>query len=243
MRASHSWLTTLSGVDATPAEVAERLTSGGLEVESVERVGEGLDRVVVGEVRAKRKVEGKDKLSLVTVFDGEGEVEVICGAPNVPEPGGRILFARVGAVLPGGFEIGEREIAGVVSRGMICSETELGIGDGSAGIFVLTADEEGTPGQGVADALGLRDSIFEIGLTPNRPDGLGHVGLAREGLTGTWMMPEVERVLGNLERAADCSPGDKGQPQLQPPSRPQLAVQRSQPQYSPDHKRGVLREC
>ncbi|MBC7171464.1 MAG: phenylalanine--tRNA ligase subunit beta, partial [Polyangiaceae bacterium] len=180
MLASYAWLKELTGVDARPEEVAERLTSAGLEVEGLERKGTSLENVVIAEVRGLRPHPSADKLRLVTLFDGELEQEVVCGAPNVPEPGGRIVFARLGATLPGGFKLEERAIRGVVSRGMICSETELGIGEGGEGILVLTDDEPATPGTPVVEALGLDDTIIEIGLTPNRPDCLGHLGLARE---------------------------------------------------------------
>ncbi len=180
MHASHRWLSELSGVDASAEEVAERLTSAGLEVEHLEAKGRGLDGVVVAEVRGMRAHPSAEKLRLVTVFDGVAEQEVVCGAPNVPPPGNRIVFARLGATLPGGFKLEERAIRGVVSRGMICSETELAIGEGGEGILVLGADDPGAPGTPVAEALGLEDTILTIGLTPNRPDCLGHVGLARE---------------------------------------------------------------
>src|SRR5690606_30945532 len=105
MQASHRWLMELSGVDAPPAEVAERLTSAGLEVEGLESMGEGLEDVVVAEVRGIRPHPSADKLRLVTLFDGESEQEVVCGAPNVPPAPGRIAFARFGATLPGGFKL------------------------------------------------------------------------------------------------------------------------------------------
>jgi len=181
MRASLEWLKALTGVSAPAAEVAERLTSIGVEVESIELRGRGLDGVVVAEVREVSAHPKSKKLSLVRVHDGEGEVEVVCGAPNVPAPGGRVLFARVGSTLPNGMAIGEREVAGVLSRGMICSETELDIGTGSDGIFVFgDADPDASPGTPVAEALSLEDAIFELGITPNRPDCLGHLGLARD---------------------------------------------------------------
>ncbi len=183
MRASYRWLLELSGVEATAEEVAARLTDAGLEVEGLEPFGRQLEHVVIAEIRERRKHPDRDKLSIVKVFDGQAEIEVICGAPNVPDPGGHVLFARVGANLPGDFAIGEREIAGVVSRGMICSETELRIGEGSDGI--VRVDELGletpvTPGVAAVEALCLDDVAIDIGLTPNRPDALGHVGLARE---------------------------------------------------------------
>ncbi len=180
MLASHRWLVELSGVDASVDDIGDRLTRLGLEVEDTIRFGAGLDHVVVAEVRAVAPVPDKDKLSLVTVFDGEGERQVICGAPNVPAPGGRVVLAKPGAELPGGMAIAERKVGGVVSSGMLCSETELAIGAGTAGILVLGKGDPGRPGQLARDALGLEDAVYEIGLTPNRPDCLGHIGLARE---------------------------------------------------------------
>ena len=180
MKASYRWLCELSGVDAPASEVAARLTALGLEVEDIEVHGTGLEHVVVAEVRRVEAVPDKDKLQLVTVFDGEGERQVICGAPNVPAPGGRVVLAMPGAVLPGDLRIAEREVGGVRSAGMLCSETELGIGSGRAGILVLKGGDSGMAGQPVAEALNLVDHVFEISLTPNRPDCLGHVGLARE---------------------------------------------------------------
>jgi phenylalanyl-tRNA synthetase beta chain len=177
MRASVEWLKELSGIDASADEIAARFTAAGLEVEAIEEKGAGLDRVVIAEVRSKRAHPKRANLTLVTVFDGAREIEVVCGAPNVPEPGANVLFAQVGAKLPNGLEIAPREIAGVASHGMLASEVELGIGPESDGIAIVHGQ---TPGAAITDALGLRDTILEIGLTPNRPDCLGHVGLARE---------------------------------------------------------------
>lgn len=180
MLVSFRWLQELCPVDADVAEVARRLSLAGLEVEAMEEKGANLAGVVIAEIRAKSPHPKRDKLTLVTVFDGEDELQVICGAPNVPEPGGRVLFARAGAVLPNGMEIGLRKIAGVESNGMICSEAELEIGTDAAGIFVVDPGTDALPGTSVADALDLHDVILDIGLTPNRPDCLGHVGIARE---------------------------------------------------------------
>ena len=180
MRASTLWLCELAGVQASPSEIAARLTAGGLEVEAQHPYGVSLDEVVVAEVRTKTPHAKRDKLTIVEVFDGTTLHTVICGASNVPAPGGRVLLARVGAVLPGGVAIAEREIAGVVSRGMLCSETELGIGSESDGIVVLGAADVAPLGARADDAFGLRDVALEISLTPNRPDCLGHVGIARE---------------------------------------------------------------
>jgi phenylalanyl-tRNA synthetase beta chain len=191
MLVSYRWLQQLCPVDADVSEVARRISLAGLEVEAMEEKGHNLAGVVIAEVRAKSPHPKSDKLTLVRVFDGENELDVVCGAPNVPEPGGQVLFARVGAVLPNGMEIASRKVAGVESNGMICSEAELDIGSDADGIVVVEADEDALPGTPVADALDLRDFILDIGLTPNRPDCLGHVGIAREigVLFGTTYVP------------------------------------------------------
>src|SRR5689334_11238267 len=180
MLASHSWLSSLTGLSLETDEVSRRLTSAGIEVEGLHRYGDGLEQVVVAEVRSLRPHPKRDKLRLVTVFDGEAEQEVVCGAPNVPEPGGLVALAKLGARLPGGLEIAERELGGVVSRGMLCSERELAIGTDESGILVLDGERKHAPGSSLAGALSLRDVVYELSLTPNRPDCLGHVGLARE---------------------------------------------------------------
>ncbi len=180
MLVSYRWLQELCPVEADVTEVARRISLAGLEVEAMEEKGGNLAGVVIGEVRAKRRHDKRDNLTIVRVFDGEDELEVVCGAANVPEPGGHILFARPGAVLPNGVEIAPRKVGGVQSSGMICSEAELDIGADAEEIFVLDADDPSLPGASVADALELRDVIFDIGLTPNRPDCLGHIGIARE---------------------------------------------------------------
>jgi phenylalanyl-tRNA synthetase beta chain len=180
MLVSFRWLQELCPVDADVAEVADRISLAGLEVEATDEKGANLPDVVIAEVRTKRPHPKKDKLTLVTVFDGEDEHEVVCGAPNVPEPGGRILFARSGAVLPNGIEIAPRKVGGIESNGMICSEAELDIGVDADGILVVDAANLALPGTGAADALDLHDVILDISLTPNRPDCLGHVGIARE---------------------------------------------------------------
>jgi phenylalanyl-tRNA synthetase beta chain len=180
MLVSYRWLQELCPVDAEVAEVARRISLAGLEVEAMHDKGVGLDGVVIAEVRAKHPHPKHDKLTLVRLFDGENELDVVCGAPNVPPAGGRVLFARPGSVLPNGMEIAPRQVGGVESHGMICSEAELDIGTDADGIFVLDTEQEALPGSPVADALDLRDVILDIGLTPNRPDCLGHVGIARE---------------------------------------------------------------
>lgn len=183
MLISRQWIESLmspaAGERLSDEAFGDAITSLGLEVEGVTRFGDDLRTVVVAEVKGIEAHPNADKLRLVDVFDGERTIKVVCGAPNVPDPGGKIAFARLGSVLPGGFEIGAREIRGVHSEGMICAEEELGIGPDGDGIMVLpTAWEPGTP---LPDAVpGIADTIFELGITPNRPDALGHVGVAAD---------------------------------------------------------------
>lgn len=179
MKVSLNWLkdyVDLQGISAE--EVIEKLTISGLEVEDVEYKGKLYENFVVGYVKERQKHPNADKLSLCVVSAGSEEFNVVCGAPNVAA-GQKIVFAKVGAVVPdGGFTITKAKIRGEVSMGMICSEKELGLSDNHEGIMVLDPDmKEGTP---IAEALGLDDVIIEIGITPNRPDALSHIGVARD---------------------------------------------------------------
>ncbi len=182
MKASVRWLRELC--PQLPADVgalAARLTSAGLEVEGREEFGAASDDCVVASVVAVRPHPSRSGLRLVTVDRGGVRREVVCGAPNVPDPGGLVVLAPLGARLPAkGIAIEARAIGGIASEGMLCSEAELGLGDDGDGILILAAGAA-APGTRLADALpASRDTILEIGLTPNRPDGLGHIGLARE---------------------------------------------------------------
>ncbi|HVW27336.1 MAG TPA: phenylalanine--tRNA ligase subunit beta [Polyangiaceae bacterium] len=182
MRVSYRWLRELlPSLEASPDEVAERLTRAGLEVERTTHLGDGLEPVVVAAVRRIEPHPSRDKLRLVTVDAGNGEQRVVCGAPNVPAPGGLVVLAPVGTRLPAaGITIEPRAIAGVESRGMLCSEAELGLCDDSDGIVILDANGA-APGKPLFDVLPeANDTIFEVGITPNRPDALGHLGVARD---------------------------------------------------------------
>jgi len=186
MKASYRWLRALvPGLTATPQEVADRFTRAGLEVEGVHAYGAGLEPLVVAAVRKIEPHPSRSGLRLVTVDRGEGhEQRIICGAPNVPAPGGLVVLAPLGTHLPArNLTIGARDIGGVVSEGMLCSEGEMGLSAASAsdeGILVLTAGSV-SPGTSFLKAVpAASDTIFEIGVTPNRPDALGHVGLARD---------------------------------------------------------------
>lgn len=215
MKASTQWLSEISGIDASPTEMAERLTRAGLEVEGTQTFGAGLDGVVVAEVREKKPHPKKDKLTLVRVFDGASEIDVVCGAPNVPAPGARVALAKVGATLPDGMAIAAREVAGAPSHGMLASEKELAIGHDHDGILVL----EGSPkvGAPIVKALSLEDVVLEINVTPNRPDALGHLGLARElsVVFGVPFAPRLRDVPARmLSELPPPPPGNEGLPLL-----------------------------
>ncbi len=178
MPISLNWLSDYIRVPFTPEELADRLTMLGIEIESVERVGERWDKVVVGEVLEVWPHPNADKLRLARVSLGSGEpLQIVCGAPNV-RAGLRVAVAMIGADLGEGMVIKKAKIRGEASEGMICSERELGISQNHEGIWELPA--ETAVGMPVADALGLRDTIFEVGITPNRADCLSHIGIARE---------------------------------------------------------------
>ena len=198
MKASYSWLKQLlSGNVPDARTLAQRFTSAGLEVEAIHEYGEGTESCLIAWVVSTRPHPTKSGLRLVTVDRGGATQEVVCGAPNVPEPGGVVVLAPLGAHLPAkGMTIGRREIAGVVSEGMLCSEAELGLTEDLGGILVL-APGFAAPGTALTDAIPeARDTIFEINLTANRPDGLGHLGLAREAaalLGHAWKRPAPEQ--------------------------------------------------
>src|SRR5579859_6279146 len=183
MKASLRWLRELCPeLPDDASAIAARFTGAGFEVEATHAFGLGTEACVVASVVSTRAHPSRSGLRLVTVSRGGGAAqEVVCGAPNVPEPGGLVVLAPLGAHLPAtGMTIERRAIAGVTSQGMLCSEAELGLGDAAEGILVLPAGAA-APGAPLAQVFPVaRDTILEIGLAPNRPDGLGHVGLARE---------------------------------------------------------------
>ncbi len=197
MKISFNWLRELCELapGVTADSVAERLTLAGLEVESIERRGRDVGGVLVAEVRGTRPHPNAEKLSIVRLIADGAEEEVVCGAPNVPAPGGKVAWAPPGARLPGGRTLDRREIRGVMSPGMMCSEVELGIGEAGDGILILSP--EATAGSDLARYAGLLDEVLEVNVTPNRPDALSHAGIAREmaALFGTrWRLPPPDEV-------------------------------------------------
>jgi len=186
MKISYNWLKRYLNTEIAPVELEKILTSIGLEVEAMEEVEDipgGLAGVVVGEVIECSKHPDADKLSLTRVNTGSGELlSIVCGAPNVAA-GQKVLVATVGTTLTftGGesVKIKRSKIRGVESMGMICAEDELGIGTSHEGIMVLP--QESIIGTSAKDYLKLEsDTIFEIGLTPNRIDAASHIGVARD---------------------------------------------------------------
>ncbi len=164
--------------DVSVEEVNDKLTSSGLEVEEVIDLRKKYENIVVGYVEKSEKHPDADKLSVCKVNDGQNIYDVVCGAPNVAA-GQKVAFAKVGSVIPGGgFKIKKAKIRGAVSEGMICAGDELEINDDHTGIMVL--DESLTPGTEIAKVFGLDDVIFDIAITPNRPDALSHIGIARD---------------------------------------------------------------
>jgi len=161
----------------TPDKMAERLLMLGFEVSDVSASGPDFENVVVAEVLEVTQHPNADRLRLCEVTDGTDKTRVVCGAPNVAK-GQRIALARVGARLTGNFKIKKSKIRGEVSHGMICSGKELGVSSETEGILVLSPDAP--LGADVAGLLGDKDTGFELEVTPNRPDVLSHLGLARE---------------------------------------------------------------
>ena len=176
MRISIEWLKEFVDVKESTSALADMLSMLGFEAEVVHDFSL-LSKIVIGKVVTAQKHPNADRLKLCTVNDGTDTLSVVCGAPNV-DAGQTIAFARVGAVLPGDFVISKAKIRGQESRGMICSERELGISDEHDGIMVLPNTLK--VGRPIQPHLDKMYSSLEIDLTPNRPDGFSHYGIARE---------------------------------------------------------------
>ncbi len=177
MIVSLSWLRDYVDIPLSLEELVSRLTMVGLEVDAVSRRYPHLDNVITTKIESVARHPKADRLSLCKVSDGRKVFQIVCGAPNVRE-GAVAPLALVGAQTAGGITIQEAKIRGELSQGMLCSETELGLGNDASGIWLLPAE---TPiGLPIREALGIEDVIIEIGVTPNRGDCLSIVGVARE---------------------------------------------------------------
>lgn len=200
MKVTLNWLKQYVDFNWSPEETTERLTMLGLEVEGVQKIAGAFDGIVVAQVITRDKHPNADKLSLCRVNDGQGERQIVCGADNF-KPGDKVPLILPGASLP--LKPGEKEpftikvgkIRGVESHGMMCSPQELGLPDQVDGLLILREDAK--VGQSFAEYLGLSggDVVYDLEVTPNRPDLNSLIGIAREiaAVTGnTLKLPVIQ---------------------------------------------------
>ena len=177
MKISLSWLRDYLRTEKTASEIAQILTDAGLEVGAIESTGVAIPKVVAAQILEAVQHPNADRLSVCKVDDGSGTPrQIVCGAKNF-KVGDKVPLAQPGAVMPGDFKIKVGKLRGVESEGMMCSSKELGLGEGADGLLILSPDATiGTP----LSELFPAEEVFEIEITPNRPDWLGHLGVARE---------------------------------------------------------------
>ncbi len=190
MKISLNWLSDYVELPSSVEDLATILTMAGLEVEGIERLGQNLGGIVVGRIVSSSPHPRAEKLSVTQVETGRGPMQVVCGAKNF-RVGDLVPLATVGSVLPSGQKIEKAILRGVDSFGMLCSAKELSISEENSGLLILEQSANIVIGQPIADALNLADVVLEINVTPNRPDCLSHLGIAREvaALTGKEIRP------------------------------------------------------
>jgi len=213
MRVNLEWLREWVDFDLQAEQLAEQLTIGGLEVDSIEPIPPTAPGIVVAEVLDTQPHPNAERLNLCTVTDGVKTHSVVCGAPNVSR-GLKAAFAPVGSALPDGREIKAIELRGVPSEGMLCSAAELGLSDDAAGLLEL--DSDAPVGTSLSEYLRLDDMILDIDLTPNRGDCFSVLGVAREtaALSGALFKPpqlaavpaSIEDTLGIELTASEACP-------------------------------------
>lgn len=188
MLISLNWLKQYIDLDGIGInEMENALTMIGQEVEKIEVLGGNLENVVTAQIIEKEMHPDSDHLTICKVDNGKEILQIVCGAPN-HKAGDKVVLAQVGAKLAPDFVIKKGKIRGVESNGMLCSEEELNIGKDSSGIMILPED---TPvGVPMKEYLGINDTVFELEITPNRPDCLSHIGIARE--LGAYYSKEVK---------------------------------------------------
>jgi phenylalanyl-tRNA synthetase beta chain len=180
VKISLSWLREFVDLPESTDDLREILDDLGLVVEGIEHIGEGLDDVVVARIDEIRAIEGADRVRLVVVDANDGPLEIVCGAMNI-SVGDHVPLAPVGAVLPGNFEIARRTMRGVTSNGMLCSATELRLGDDHSGLMLLDNLIDPVVGMRLLEALSITpDVVFDITVEGNRPDAWSVLGVARD---------------------------------------------------------------
>jgi len=200
MRVSLKWLKELVAVNLGVEALCDRMDMTGTKVEAVHTIGEALEGVVVGQVLTKEQHPNADKLSYCSVDVGAGEaLNIVCGAQNFVA-GDKVPVATVGCTLPGGITIKRAKLRGVESEGMMCSAIELEMGTDASGLLILPADAPvGVP---FAQYQGLADVVLELEVTPNRPDCLSMVGVARE----------IGAITGHSASIPSSKPAESGEP-------------------------------
>ena len=197
MKFTYNWFKQYVEFAWSPQELAEKLTFAGIEVEDVQTLGGKIpEQVVVAQILYSEKHPNADKLSVCRVNDGTGERQIVCGAKNY-KVGDKVPLALPGAAMAAGFTIKVSKLRGVESQGMMCSTEELGLPKGEDGLLILPADAP--VGKKFAEYIGPGDTVFDIEVTPNRPDWLSVIGIAREiaALTGNPLrLPVAEPVAG-----------------------------------------------
>lgn len=208
MRISLKWLRELVPLapEVTVQQIADKLTLSGLEVEGIEDLGESLKGVKIGLIKAREPHPNADRLSVCEVTDGNETFTIVCGAPNC-DADQFVALAPVGTTLTNGLTIAETKIRGQKSSGMLCSEKELGLSAAHDGIMTLDPSYADKLGEPLGTALELNDAVIEIGVTPNRPDALSHIGVAREvaavfGVRPRFQVPSCAERGGPVDAAA-----------------------------------------
>ena len=206
MKLPVSWLAEYIDIsDMSMKELADRITFAGIEIEGIEQVGPCFDNIVAGEVRTCEIHPNSDHLHVTRVFDGEQEVQVVCGAPNC-RAGLIVPFAKIGAVMPDGLAIKKGKLRGVESSGMLCSARELGLSNDHEGIMEMDASIK--PGTPLSALYGSSETVFEVEITWNRPDCLSIIGIAREfsAILGRPMkLPAVDFPVTSAQAANLCN--------------------------------------
>ncbi|MDD3049581.1 MAG: phenylalanine--tRNA ligase subunit beta [Candidatus Cloacimonetes bacterium] len=204
MKISYNWLKKYIGLSTSAEDLTDLLTFIGIEVEAIEEIGKFLQQIKVAKIVNKQKHPDADKLSICTVFDGIQNINIVCGAPNCAT-NQKVALAPVGTDL-GSFKIKKTKIRGVESCGMLCSEKELGLTNNHDGILVLP--DSAVEGTSLADFFEIKDVVYDVEITPNRPDLLGMIGVARDiaaklNLTVNYPNPKLsegkERITDLLE--------------------------------------------